>query len=78
VILRVIVPEYRTREVIIKASGQREDLTKRSLVQIIEAINRALGNSSIIIARHFPSNNIILIFEKNTKVEEYTKEIAWI
>jgi len=47
-------------------------------VQVVEATNRAPGGSSVVVARRLPSGNTILTFEGNTKVEEHTKETAWV
>jgi hypothetical protein len=73
---RIVVPERRTREVIIKAPGQGEDLAQRSSIQVVEAANRAIGGSSVVAARRLPSGDTILTFEG--KADEYTKETAWV
>jgi hypothetical protein len=70
--LRIVVPERRTREVIIKALGQGEDLAQRSSIQVVDAANRAIGGSSVVAARRLPSGDIILSFEG--KADESTKE----
>jgi hypothetical protein len=73
---RIVVPERRTREVIIKAPGQSEDLAQRSSVQVVEATNRAIGGNSVVAARRLPSGDTILTFEGKT--EEYTRENTWV
>jgi hypothetical protein len=74
--LRIVVPERRTREVIIKAPGAGEDLAQRSSIQVVDAANRAIGGSSVVAARRLPSGDIILSFEG--KADESTKETAWV
>jgi hypothetical protein len=59
---RIVVPERRTREVIIKAPGQGEDLAQRSSIQVVEAANRAIGGSSVVAARRLPSGDTIPVF----------------
>jgi hypothetical protein len=73
---RIVVPERRTREVIVKAPGQSEDLAQRSSIQVVEAANRAIGGSSVIAARRLPSGDTILTFQGKT--EEYTRETTWV
>jgi hypothetical protein len=73
---RIVVPERRTREVIIKAPGQSEDLAQRSSVEVVEATNKAIGGKDVVAARRLPSGDTILTFEG--KASEYTKETAWV
>jgi hypothetical protein len=73
---RIVVPERRTREVIIKAQDQSEDLARRSPIQVVEAANKAIGGSDVIAARRLPSGDTILTFEG--KAEEYTKDTIWV
>ena len=73
---RIVVPERRTREVIVKAPGQGEDLARRSSVEVVEAANKAIGGSSVVAARRLPSGDTILTFEG--KAEEHTKDTAWV
>ena len=69
---RVVVPEYRIREAIIQAPGRSKDFAKRSSVQVIEVVNKAIGSSEVIAACYLPSNDTILIFEG--KVAEFIKD----
>jgi hypothetical protein len=62
--------------VIIRAPDQSEDLTQRSSIKVIEAANRAIRGSNIVMVYWLPSSNTILIFKG--KAEEYTKETAWV
>jgi hypothetical protein len=73
---RIVVPERRTREVIIKAPGQSEDLARRSSVEVVEATNRAMGGSDVVAARRLPSGDTILTFEG--KATEHTENTAWV
>jgi hypothetical protein len=73
---KIVVPERRTREVVIKAPGQAEDLVRRSSVEVVQATNTAIGGSKVVAARRLPSGDTILTFAG--KVEEYTKDTAWV
>ena len=73
---RIVVPERRTREVVVKAPGQTEDLAQRSLIEVIQATNKAIRGNKALVARRLPSGDIILTFEG--KAEEYTKDTAWV
>jgi hypothetical protein len=73
---RIVVPEHRTQEVIIRAPGQSEDLAQRSSIEVVEAANRAIRGSDVVAAHRLPSGDTILTFEG--KAEEYTKETAWV
>ena len=73
---RIVVLERRTREVIVKALGQGEDLARRSSVEVVEAANKAIGGSSVVAARRLPSGDTILTFEG--KAEEHAKDTAWV
>ena len=57
---------------IIWTLGQKKDLAKRSLVQVIEVVNKVIRSSKVIIAYCLPGSNIILIFEG--KVIEFIKD----
>jgi len=48
---KVVVPERRTREIVIRAPGQSEDLAKRTPAQVVEAVNKAMGGDSAVAAR---------------------------
>ena len=61
---------------IVKALGQGEDLAQRSSVKVMEAANKAIRGSSVVVARRLPSGDIILMFKG--KAEEHTKDTAWV
>jgi hypothetical protein len=73
---KVVIPEHRTREVVIRAPGQNDNLAKRTPVQVVEAINKAIGTDSIIVARRMLSGDTILTFNDST--EGYTKQTKWV
>jgi hypothetical protein len=73
---KIVVPERRTREVVIKALGQSEDLARRTSVEVVQAANTAIGGSKVVAARRLPSGDTILTFAG--KAEEYTKDTAWV
>jgi hypothetical protein len=74
--LKVVILEHRTQEVIIRAPGQNDDLAKRTPVQVVEAINKAIGTDSIVTVRRMLSGDTILIFNDST--EGYTKQTKWV
>jgi hypothetical protein len=70
--LKVVILEYRIQEIVIRALGQNNNLAKRIPVQVVEAINKAIGTDSIVIVRRILSSDTILIFNNST--EGYTKQ----
>jgi hypothetical protein len=73
---KVVVPERRNREVVIRAPGQGEDLAKRSAVQVVEAVNKAMGSEGAVAARRMHSGDTVLTF--TTNAENYTKDTKWV
>jgi hypothetical protein len=73
---KIAVPERQTREVVIKAPGQAEDLARRFSVEVVQATNTAIGGSAVVAARRLPSGDTILTF--TGKAEEYIKDPAWV
>ena len=49
--LKVVIPERRTREIIVQALGQSKDLAKRTPAQVVKAVNKALGGDSAVAVR---------------------------
>ena len=58
-----IIPERRTRELRIRAENQIEDLTRRSAVEVVAAINTAMGTGDVVATRRLPSGDTILTFQ---------------
>jgi hypothetical protein len=73
---KVVIPERRTREIVVQAPGQSEDLAKRTPAQVVEAVNKALGGDSAVAARRMQSGDTVLTFIGNA--EGFTKETAWV
>src|SRR6201999_814316 len=73
---KVVVPERRNREVVMRASGQREDLANRTAVQVVEAVNKAIGSEGAVAARRMRSGDTVLTFNNNA--ENYTKDTKWV
>ena len=69
---KVVIPERRTREIVVQALGQSKDLAKRTPAQVVEAVNKALGGDSAVAARRMQSGDIVLMFIGNA--EGFTKE----
>ena len=72
----MVIPERRTREIVVQAPGQSEDLAKRTPAQVVEAVNKALGGDSAVAARRMQSGDTVLTFIGNA--EGFTKETAWV
>ena len=69
---KIVIPERRTREIMIQAREQSADLAKRTPAQVVEAANKAIGGNSIVAARRLQSGNTVLTFQGNA--EGFTKE----
>ena len=72
-----VVPERRTREVTIKATGQKVDLAKRSAVEVVQAANTALGGNAVVAARRLQSGDTVLTFRGNIP-EAAVREQGWV
>ena len=72
-ILKVIVPEHSNCEVVIQALGQGEDLAKRTVVQVVEAVNKAIGSEDTVAVQRIYSSDTVLTFMTNTT--NYIKNI---
>ena len=59
---KMVIPERRTREIMIQAREQSADLAKRTPAQVVEAANKAIGGNSIVVAKRLQSSNTVLIF----------------
>jgi hypothetical protein len=73
---KMVIPERRTREIVIQAREQSADLAKRTPAQVVEAVNRAMGGNSAVAARRLPSGDTVLTFQGNA--EGFTKETKWV
>ena len=69
---KLVIPEHCIREVIVQVPKQQEDLAKRSSIQVVEAVNKAIGAGSALAVRRLPSGDTIIIFDQ--KAESYTKD----
>ena len=58
-----VIPERRTRELRIRAENQAEDLARRSAVEVIAAVNTAIGTGEAVATRRLPSGDIVLTFQ---------------
>jgi hypothetical protein len=58
-----IIPERRTRELRIRAENQTEDLARRSAVEVVAAVNTAIGTGDVVATRRLPSGDTILTFQ---------------
>ena len=64
----------------VKATDLALELTARTLVKIVEAVNKAIGGGSgsgrAVAARRMPSGDIVLTFSSNT--DTITKDTKWV
>ena len=58
-----IIPERRTRELRIRAENQTADLARRSAVEVVAAVNTAIGTGDVVATRRLPSGDTILTFQ---------------
>ena len=58
-----IIPERRTRELRIRAEKLTEDLARRSAVEVVAAVNTAIGTNDAVATRRLPSGDVILTFQ---------------
>ena len=57
----------------IQALGQGEDLTKRTAVQVVETVNKAIGSEDTVAVQRIYSSDTVLTFTANTI--NYTKNM---
>ena len=70
--MKLVIPEYCIREVIVQVLEQQEDLVKRSSIQVVEVVNKAIRAGSALIVRRLPSRDTVITFDQ--KAESYTKD----
>ena len=58
-----IVLERRTRELLIRNVNPPEDLARRSAVEVVAAVNSAIGTNDAVATRRLPSGDVILTFQ---------------
>jgi hypothetical protein len=58
-----IIPERRTRELRIRNESLPEDLARRSAVEVVAAVNTAIGTKDAVATRRLPSGDVILTFQ---------------
>jgi hypothetical protein len=58
-----IIPERRTRELLIRNRNPPEDLARRSAVEVVAAVNTAIGTNDTVATRWLPSGDVILTFQ---------------
>jgi len=73
---KAVVPARRQREVIIRAPGAAEALTKRSPQQVVSAVNTARNCADAVAARRLPSGDVILTFKEAVGTEDNTD--SWV
>jgi hypothetical protein len=57
-----IIPERRTRELLIHNEKPAEDLARRSAVEVVAAVNTAIGTNDAVATRRLPSGDVVLTF----------------
>ncbi|CAJ2504452.1 Uu.00g118460.m01.CDS01 [Anthostomella pinea] len=74
---KVFVPVRIQREVIIQNSGSILEMTKRTAVEAVQAMNMAIGAQEAVAARRLPSGDVVVTFLNTiNKYKEGTA--AWI
>ena len=52
---------------IIRVPEQQEDLAKRSSIQVVKTINRAIGIESTLVVHKLPSRDTVITFDQTTE-----------
>ncbi|CAJ2503888.1 Uu.00g112820.m01.CDS01 [Anthostomella pinea] len=74
---KVFVPGRIQREVIIRNSGSIPEMTKRTAIETVQAVNMAIGVQEAVAARRLPSGDVAVTFlNMANKYKEGTA--AWI
>ena len=60
-----IIPERRTRELRIRNEHPTEDLARRSAIEVVAAVNTAIGTNDAVATRRLPSGDVILTFQES-------------
>jgi hypothetical protein len=60
-----IIPERRTRELRIRNENPTEDLVRRSAIEVVAAVNTAIGTNDAVATRRLPSGDVILTFQES-------------
>jgi hypothetical protein len=58
-----IIPERRTRELLIRNRNPPEDLARHSAVEVVAAVNTVIGTNDAVATRRLPSGDVILTFQ---------------
>jgi hypothetical protein len=58
-----IILERRTRELLIRNRNPPKDLTRRSAIEVVTAVNTTIGTNDTVVTCRLPSSNIILTFQ---------------
>ena len=58
-----IIPEHCTRELLICNGNPPEDLVRCSAVEVVAAVNTAIGTNDTVATRQLPSGDVILTFQ---------------
>ena len=60
-----IIPERRTRELRIRNEHPTEDLARRSAIEVVAAVNTAIGTNDAVATCRLPSSDVILTFQES-------------
>ena len=57
-----IIPERRTRELLIHNKKPAEDLARHSAVEVVTTVNTTIGTNDTVATRRLPSSDVVLTF----------------
>lgn len=60
-----LIPERRTRELRIRNENPSDDLARRSAIEVVAAVNTAIGTNDAVTTRRLPSGDVILTFQES-------------
>ena len=73
---RMVIPARKEREVTIKAASQREEFTRRSPKEVVEAVNKSAGNENAVAARRLRSGDVVVTMQD--KAATQSKDETWV
>ena len=58
-----IIPERRTRELLIRNRNPPKDLARHSTIEVVTTVNTVIGTNDIVVTCRLPSSDVILTFQ---------------
>lgn len=67
----VAIPAKKEREILIKAASQKEDYTKRTPIEVVEAVNKNIGEGKAVATRRMRSGDVVVTLkDRDTQLPE--------